>query len=76
MTNTHIYADFPEDLPKCPYCGEPLELWQATSNDITWEEETNGSFNYEEKCAECGRMVNYRLNFIITCAVVEEEKDD
>ena len=76
MVKTHIYADFPEDIPKCPYCGEPLELWQADTGDVAWEEETSGSFNYEEKCAECGRMVKYHLNFIITCAVVEEEKDD
>lgn len=74
MVKTHIYADFPEDIPKCPYCGEPLELWQADTGNVVWEEETNGSFNYEEKCVECGRMVNYRFNFIVTCAVVEEEK--
>lgn len=74
MTKTHIYADFPEDIPKCPYCGEPLELWQADTGDVEWEEEINGSFNYKERCIECGRMVKYRFNFIVTCAVVEEEK--
>lgn len=76
MIDTHVYAGFPEDIPECPYCGEPLELWQATSHDITWEEETHGSFNYEEECFKCGRTVKYHFNFIITCAVVEEEKDD
>lgn len=80
MIEEHIYPYFPDDIPKCPYCNEPLEFWQAPVNDVTcdveWDEETNGSFSYEEKCVGCGRKVKYRLNFVVTCAVVEEEKND
>lgn len=73
--HVHPYVDNEHEIP-CPYCGSPLYNWNEDTGDVEWEETHSGCFKYTEVCEQCNRPVNYRLHFIVTCAVVEEERLD
>lgn len=71
---THTYQIENEHSVLCPYCGAPLYKWaQEESSGCEWDEICTGHFNYKDECEECGKPVNYRINFVIADAEVEEE---
>ena len=75
VEHVHPYVDDEHEIT-CPYCGSPLYKWREETGDVEWEEYHNGRFTYKEHCEQCGRPVEYHLNFTVTCAVVEEERLD
>lgn len=77
----HIHYDAEalekEDSLRCPYCGAPLYDWAHDDfHDMVWEEINTGTFNYQERCENCEKMVSYDIHFTLTSATVYEEKNN